>query len=284
MLNSPYQTAPYTGNPVLVYQELTRWGLLMLVLAAIIWFIDLNRPLFQALNASGQFFPDQLWLTLTWSADSLPQMALILLVSRWYPRLMVSGLLLLVLGTFCVQGLKSFFNELRPVAVLGNQDIQVLGPLLLQKSFPSGHSFSIFASAALLAFNFNRVLWIRLALGYALLAALSRVMVGAHWPIDTLVGGALGMFMAWICWEIADRNRWSKGPVLYWSLGVVYMLMSILLFYSEEVYPGTDLLAKGLAIIVVIEFVYRFFRQGLSDNARARLGIGGGRDKEESAE
>lgn len=271
MLNNPYDFSPYQGNPALVYRELIVWGLLMLCLAALIKFSGLNEPLFAALNELGRFLPDQLWLTLTWSADSLPQVALILLVSRWYPRLVISGLLLLVFGTFCVQGLKSLFMALRPAGALGEQNIHILGPVLFNKSFPSGHSFSIFAAATLLSFQFNKVIWVRLAFLYAVMAALSRVMVGAHWPIDTLVGGALGMSIAWICWEVAYRFSWSKNTVLFWIIGVLYAVLSMGLFFSEEVYPGTDWLAKTVAIVVVVEFVFRFFSRGLSDKAKKLL-------------
>jgi lipid A 4'-phosphatase len=63
-------------------------------------------------------------------------------------------------------------------------------------SFPSGHTAIVFALAAALALIWRPLAWPGFAL--ALLVALSRVMVGAHWPSDVLAGAWLGI--AWTLW------------------------------------------------------------------------------------
>jgi undecaprenyl-diphosphatase len=57
-------------------------------------------------------------------------------------------------------------------------------------SFPSGHAATAFAAAWVLGARFPRARWP--LLGVATLIALSRVVVGAHWPSDVLVGAAVG--------------------------------------------------------------------------------------------
>jgi len=68
-------------------------------------------------------------------------------------------------------------------------------------SMPSGHSLTAFATAALLCLVVTRS---RLALRLLLLAAAaliagSRVVVGAHWPSDILVGAGLGLLSVALC-------------------------------------------------------------------------------------
>jgi undecaprenyl-diphosphatase len=61
-------------------------------------------------------------------------------------------------------------------------------------SFPSGHAMVIFAIAALVAPYFrNR--WKALPWALATAVCLSRVYLGAHFPLDVVAGAGLGMFI-----------------------------------------------------------------------------------------
>ncbi|MEZ5840611.1 MAG: phosphatase PAP2 family protein [Hyphomicrobiales bacterium] len=63
-------------------------------------------------------------------------------------------------------------------------------------SFPSGHATTVGAAAVALSFFFPR--W-RLPIFFAaILVALSRVMVGAHFPSDVIAGFTLGAAAAWV--------------------------------------------------------------------------------------
>jgi undecaprenyl-diphosphatase len=57
-------------------------------------------------------------------------------------------------------------------------------------SFPSGHATTAFAAAVLLAIWYPR--WSGAFLGLAMLVALSRIVLGSHFPSDVLAGALLG--------------------------------------------------------------------------------------------
>ncbi len=117
--------------------------------------------------------------------------------------------------------LKNLIHRDRPLAALHSEivshsvSIHVLGPSLYANSFPSGHTFTAFSTAAL----FGR-LYPRLSLALfslATLTGLSRIYVGAHFPLDVLGGAAIGLFstflvMRWIAPRWIRANAPPQGP------------------------------------------------------------------------
>jgi len=97
-----------------------------------------------------------------------------------------------VFSTALVHLLKNIFARERPFK--GLEDVQVLGPVLCFSSFPSGHTVSAFALAVVLAVKFPALAF--LFYGVAFLVGISRIYVGAHYPLDVSVGSLVGIFSA----------------------------------------------------------------------------------------
>ena len=165
-------------------------------------FFDLLMPLLTYLGGSRLVYIYALIL-IVWAAVDRKRMA-------WsYPAVFIFGTLL---GLVMEEGLKNLLQIPRPVAALGLAKVRVLGELKLKNSLPSGHAVFSFMTAYALgygrSFAWKIPLW-----SFAAGVAFSRVYVGAHYPLDVLAGGLVGMlagFMAWQAGEAAGRLSGSR--------------------------------------------------------------------------
>jgi undecaprenyl-diphosphatase len=71
-------------------------------------------------------------------------------------------------------------------------------------SFPSDHATAAFAIAVAILLRHRRAGWVALVL--AVLLAVSRVVVGTHYPTDVIAGAAIGTAAALLLWLPAVRR------------------------------------------------------------------------------
>ena len=88
--------------------------------------------------------------------------------------------------------LKERFVRERPH--VSSPDIRAAAPALDRYSFPSGHTLHAVSFTWLATEQFPELAWILLP--FASLVAMSRVILGLHYPTDVLVGGAIGWGVA----------------------------------------------------------------------------------------
>lgn len=215
---------------------------------AALWALDGNRAGFSLLNAlAGSEF---LWANITVLGDTVVAFALCLPLWRRRPDLLWAFVFVALLGTLWVHGLKPLFDLPRPPAVL--TDVHIIGPAYKAHTFPSGHATTAFAIGGLYALGFQqfRTRYV-IFLSAALVAALSRAVVGVHWPLDILAGAFGGWLAAYAGIELG-RRTWKFGlkPWVQWLVALFLAACALWLVIGHEKsgYPQADLLQRAIGI------------------------------------
>ncbi len=153
-----------------------------------------NRPLFFLINRTWGPVADWLMLSITHLGNGSVVALVFLLLVPFRKDLCIRAILAIFLaGIFTTVG-KELISAPRPVSVLGD-GIFVLGPVLRGNSFPSGHTATAFAAAFSLRGRVPQ--WVLYsALTLAALVGLSRIYIGAHFPLDVLFGSITGLIAA----------------------------------------------------------------------------------------
>ncbi len=108
-------------------------------------------------------------------------------------KLLILFILDLAAISLIVYGLKFFTNMPRP----GSLTVQPSVLPSSDSSFPSGHASRAFLYSAFLSHEFEKFFQDILYL-FAALAAIGRVVTGAHTAIDVIVGSAIGFVVSWL--------------------------------------------------------------------------------------
>lgn len=185
--------------------------------------------------------PDALWSFATQFGDAGAAFLLLLVVGQFAPHGASLALKCFLLGSLVSRILKTWVLSPRPLGVLDPALLHTIGmPPNGPNSMPSGHAMTIAAAVCLVLLMFPRAVgrhavWMLLILGGALVA-LSRVVVGAHWPADVLVGSGLGLAVAWLAWAWEQKSTWSvrlNAPHGQYLLLMLELGMAIYLFTSQ---------------------------------------------------
>lgn len=109
---------------------------------------------------------------------------------------------MLLVGLVCMSLYKWLKGKtLRPRPYEVHQDIWLTGRPLDRFSFPSGHTLHAVSFSLVLLSYYPQLYW--LAVPFTVLVALSRVVLGLHYPSDVLAGAAIGSLIALLSLSLA---------------------------------------------------------------------------------
>lgn len=221
-----------------------------------------QKDLFYFLNHKLSQFPS-FQFNITQLGDALIAFSFLSLLFAYAPKfwqaLLASSLLSLIVSAV----LKRIFAMPRPAAVFNTDEFTIIGKKLTgATSLPSGHSMTIFMVITLLLYAFMpskntyKALWTLLILSLGLLFALSRVGVGAHYPLDVIIGCLIGYSVAVLGIIINEKKNW-----LNWignlKLYPVFILLFIIFIVSltKKIFED-NLVVFYLSIITLLITLY----------------------------
>jgi len=242
---------------------------LLILLSSIQLFdLRLNVDGFIAINSRGNIADEKVWSFITLMGDTGILWPMLLIFSITSMKTIYAVLAAVPIGGFLSVLLKKLFDSPRPSGLLESVDIHVIGPVLTTHSYPSGHTITIFAAISAIVLSYSiqaKLLGSIFKIGlfiFATVVGISRIMVGAHWPLDCLAGACVG----WISGvtgiylsrkyllKIANQNIDFVAVALLWVL-------SIWNFYREFDYALSNLAAIVSFVISSTMLFFYIFKQ-----------------------
>ncbi len=159
---------------------------------------------FYLLNPYHSGFTNFIFIYLTYLGDGFFCVGIGLLLFFFRKRFLG----LMVLSSYAVSGiiaqvLKYYILEARPAVFLKDTSYKYfIDNVTLHNfhAFPSGHTASAFALAAVLSFDAKNKNYSFLFLGGAFIVGYSRIYLAQHFIDDVLAGALMGMVSAVFCW------------------------------------------------------------------------------------
>jgi len=208
-------------------------------------------PLFRLINDAHSMLGDLFFGTVTGLGDGLVIALLCSLLMLFRLRLGIASLLAFLISGLAAQILKRLFDMPRPPAVLDH--VHVLGHTLTSHSFPSGHATSDGIMVLLVFLIWSRRDWRSWsAATLFMLAAIGRIYVGVHFPLDVAVGILIGMGTMWLFWIWAQSwpvETWLKSAWSWKIPGLIVAVEAAVLGLGYHIQPST---AGALTLILPV--------------------------------
>lgn len=213
------------------------------------------------LNHSLSAFPN-LWSNLTQLGDAFLLLPLLSFFIIGRPAIWAAFFGAIPVASLLTHGGKTLATIPRPAAVLDSSYINVIGEKLAgSNSLPSGHTSTVFVAGTviLLMYVFSvrhsgRWLMVLAVIAVTTTLAISRVAVGAHWPLDIAIGALCGITGGLSGIYLTQRYtkwwHWMKHPTCQVTLGAILLFWSVSLIPALQSEPPSTLLAHWLSSIV----------------------------------
>lgn len=166
----------------------------------------------------------------------------------WYAESLVT---VLAAGVIC-QIIKKYFPRSRPVSVLTN--VNVLGRRLTSGSFPSGHTATAVSLAVVFSSHWGSLT--PLFLSTAGLIGLTRVYVGAHFPLDVFCGAIIGLSISSIILTFLHAApSYNIYHPMAWVFGTIFLTALALPLLGGYSFAkiSTRLKEKTIRVLAVLQ-------------------------------
>lgn len=199
-------------------------------------YILIQKDCFLFINSKLSQFPNTIY-NLTQLGDCLISFSLLTLFIICAPKIWESLLSASLVSCVFSTILKKLFAVPRPALAFDNSPFFIIGKTLCgNNSLPSGHSITIFTTFTVLLFSFMpkkldyKILWIFFIITTAFSLALTRVGIGAHYPLDVFIGGIFGFISGLLGIFITRKYKiwdWISNKKYYPVFIVLFLICCI---------------------------------------------------------
>lgn len=130
----------------------------------------------------------------TWVIPAVTAIIIVLLRRPWGAAYFLAAS---IASAVLVQLLKSLVARPRPADILVQADFG---------SFPSGHTANAATITVALSLIFGWRILVGIGSVWVVFMAFSRILLGAHWPTDTIAGAMLGVAVALLVWPLFESR------------------------------------------------------------------------------
>lgn len=236
-----------------------------------------NYEIFNGINAMSSSIP--LWMQALvndfGNGITLGAIIVCYLVKR--PELICRVLLAAVFSLICIPLLKQYFDAPRPPQVL--EYLNVVGEARYKHSFPSGHTATAFLFAGLISMYSQRTMVKVTLFTLATCVGLSRVLIGAHWPADIVMGAIVGLCCAYAATKLCPQITltFRKKLLAYIVLTAALIISEMKTGYDFPEIPLVQYVRWALltaSVVAVQFFVFRTYVDGMAEKLDTLTGMG----------
>ena len=197
-----------------IFLGLIAYGIFLLILMSFSSYVlTLDKNIFFLINNISNPFLDLFFVSITYIGSTVFWILLIILFWMKKEReISIRLIFALIIDSFLLTFLKWFFVRPRPSERFANIEVlsSDIGP-----SFPSGHSERVFSGAVILGYVYKKLRYLLFLLAF--LVSFSRIYIGVHYPIDSLIGSINGIMVGYITLLLPTKRIQNKLEK-YWKL------------------------------------------------------------------
>ncbi|KUF45133.1 phosphatase PAP2 family protein [Myroides marinus] len=204
-------------------------------------YIAVQKDTFLFMNSSVRNYPHILF-NLTQFGDAMIFLSFLSIFVIYAPKIWESLITASIFSLIFTVIMKEFFAIPRPAAALSSNTFNIIGERLAgSNSFPSGHSITVFTILTVLMFAFmpykikHKVAFFVFVTLLGLLFAFTRVGVGAHYPLDVIVGCIIGYICGLLGTFVTKKYQlwnWIYNKK-YYPIFIVLMIIACIIVINR---------------------------------------------------